>query len=77
MDVSAVGRLLVVIGVVTVVVGLLLTLGGRVPFLGRLPGDFEVRGDGWTLYAPVATMIVLSVAITLVLALLGWLGGRR
>jgi hypothetical protein len=66
-----------VLGVVVLALGLILTFAGRLPLIGRLPGDIEIRGDGWTIYAPIATSIVLSVAITLVLALVGWLGGRR
>ena len=77
MDIPSIGRGLVVLGLVVLVLGLVLTFAGRVPFIGRLPGDVEVRGEGWTLYAPIATSIVLSIAITLVLAVVGWLGSRR
>lgn len=60
-----------------VVLGLLLSVVGRVPFIGRLPGDIELRGEGWTVYIPIATSIVLSVVLSLLLGLLGWFGGRR
>jgi hypothetical protein len=49
--------------------GLLLVVADRVPFIGRLPGDITISGDGWTLYAPLATSIVLSVLLTVVLSL--------
>ena len=39
---------------------------------GRLPGGITVRGDGWTRYAPLATSIVLSVLLTVVLCLVAW-----
>lgn len=77
MDVTSIGRMLVALGLVILVVGAVLTFAGRVPLLGRLPGDVEIRGDGWTVYAPIATSIVLSVVLTLVIALLSWLAGRR
>jgi Protein of unknown function (DUF2905) len=40
--------------------------------IGRLPGDITIRGDGGTVYAPLATSIVLSVLLTAVLSLLAW-----
>ncbi|MDE3113329.1 MAG: DUF2905 domain-containing protein [Chloroflexota bacterium] len=77
MELSAVGRSLVVIGIVVVLIGLALMVGGRIPFLGRLPGDIQIGGEHWSMYAPIATSIVLSVALTLVLSLVGWLATRR
>jgi hypothetical protein len=69
-----VGRMLVVLGVVLVVAGGLLWLGGavgaKVPFLGRLPGDIHVERGNWSFYVPLTTSILLSLALTLVLALL-------
>jgi hypothetical protein len=69
-----VGRILMLLGVVLVVVGGVLWLGGavggKVPFLGRLPGDFHVQRGNWSFYFPLTTSILLSVVLTLVLALL-------
>jgi DUF2905 family protein len=48
----------------------------RVPFVGRLPGDITVRGDGWTVYAPIATSIVVSLVLTAALSLFAWLARR-
>ena len=68
------GKLLVVFGAVLLVVGLLLTLGPKLPGrLGRLPGDIIIRRDNFTLYFPLVTGLLLSV----VLSLLVWLLGRR
>ena len=67
------GRMLIVLGVVIVLVGVLLLVVGRVPWLGRLPGDIHVQRGNWTLYVPLGTSIVLSLLLTLVL----WLIGRR
>jgi hypothetical protein len=67
------GRVLVLVGAVILGFGVLLVLADRVPFIGRLPGDITVRGDGWTLYAPLATSIVLSVVLTAVLSLVAWM----
>ena len=72
MELAQFGRVLVLIGAVILALGLVLVLADRVPFIGRLPGDITVRGDGWTLYAPLATSIVLSVLLTVALSLVAW-----
>jgi len=72
MELSQFGRVLVLVGAVILFLGLLLVVADRVPLIGRLPGDIALRGDGWTLYAPVATSIVLSVLLTLVLSVVAW-----
>ena len=63
------GRFLVVIGVVAVVVGVALMLAPRIPWLGRLPGDFVVSRGPLTLYAPLMTSLIVSVVLTVVLNL--------
>ena len=73
MELAQFGRVLVLIGAVILGFGLLLVLADRVPFIGRLPGDIRVSGDGWTVYAPIATSIVLSVLLTAVLSLVAWM----
>jgi hypothetical protein len=72
MEIAQFGRVLVLIGGAILAFGVLLVFADRVPFIGRLPGDITVRGDGWTLYAPLATSIVLSVLLTLALSLVAW-----
>jgi DUF2905 family protein len=49
------------------VVGLFLTFGGRVPGVGRLPGDVVYRRGNFTFYFPIVTCILLSVVLTLLL----------
>ncbi len=75
-DFSGFGRVLLVVGVVVAIIGLALMFGDRIPLLGRLPGDVAIRGDRWSFYAPIGTSILISVVLTLVLALLGTLGRR-
>jgi hypothetical protein len=75
MELAQFGRVLVLVGAVILFFGLALVLADRVPFIGRLPGDITIRGDGWTLYAPLATSILLSVLLTAVLSLVA--GMRR
>lgn len=67
-----IGRLLIVLGAVLIVVGLLFTLGERLPFrLGRLPGDIVVRGKNTAFYFPLATCLLLSLVLTLIFSLFG------
>lgn len=62
-------RLLIVFGLVLVVVGIVLLVGPRIPFLGRLPGDFLFRRGGVTIYLPLVTSLILSIVLTILLNL--------
>jgi hypothetical protein len=68
------GRMLVFLGAVLLVVGGVVWLvgvaGGKIPFLGRLPGDIHVQRGTWSFYFPLTTSILVSVVLTLILALL-------
>jgi hypothetical protein len=67
-----IGKVLVGIGIVLVVIGGVVMLLGRAGLpLGRLPGDFLYRGKNTTFYFPLATSIVLSVVLSLLLFLVG------
>lgn len=64
------GKLLIVLGLVFVALGLAWTLGERLG-LGRLPGDFVFEWGSTKVYLPLATSVLLSVALTLILWLIG------
>lgn len=68
-DLPGLGRVLMIAGGVLVAVGLLLTLAGKLPFLGRLPGDLVYRKGNFTFYFPIVTSIVLSLLLTLLFSL--------
>jgi hypothetical protein len=69
----AIGRMLILLGIVLVAVGLLVTLGDRLPLrIGRLPGDIIIRGRNSVFYFPLMTSILISV----ILSLLFWLFRR-
>ncbi len=60
------GKLLLVFGLVLAAIGVFLLLGTRLPFrLGRLPGDIVYRGRNTTIFFPIVTSIVVSIALTL------------
>jgi hypothetical protein len=65
------GKMLVVVGGLLLAVGVVVMLLGKSHFpLGRLPGDIVYRGKNSVFYFPLATSIVLSVVLTVVLALI-------
>jgi hypothetical protein len=69
---SELGRVLIVLGGVLILAGIVLILFGRLHLpLGRLPGDIVYRGKNTTFYFPLATSILLSVLLTLILYLIG------
>ena len=63
------GRSLMIAGGVLLGLGLVLTLLGRLPFLGRLPGDIVYRKGNFTFYFPLVTSVILSVLLTLLFSL--------
>jgi len=60
------GRTLILLGLVLVAAGLVLAFSSRIPWLGRLPGDFTFRSGGLTVYIPLATCLLLSLVLSLV-----------
>jgi Protein of unknown function (DUF2905) len=60
-----VGKLLILFGAVLVIVGGLLMLAGRIPWLGRLPGDIFYKGEHLTFYFPIVTCVLISVVLSL------------
>lgn len=75
MDLQTIGRAVVAVGVVLTVAGGLLWLAGRFG-LGSLPGDIKISGQGYSFGAPIATSIVLSILLTIVLNVLWRFFGR-
>ncbi len=67
------GRLMLLLGGLLAGLGLLLLLLSRVPLIGRLPGDFDLKWGNTTCYFPLMTGIVLSILATVILNLIVWL----
>jgi hypothetical protein len=69
------GKLLFGLGVVLLLLGgalwLVGNLSGKVPWVGRLPGDIVIERGNWKFYFPLATSILLSLLLTLILSLFG------
>jgi DUF2905 family protein len=72
MELAQLGRVLLFVGLLIAVIGIGLIFAGRIPLLGRLPGDLTFGGDGWTVYIPIGTSILLSLLFTAVFSLVSW-----
>jgi hypothetical protein len=70
----SIGRTLIALGLIILVLGVVLTLGDKLPIrFGRLPGDIVIRGRNSTFYFPLVTCLLISVVLSFLL----WLFGRR
>lgn len=65
-----IGKTLILLGVLLIIVGGVFTLGGRIPWFGRLPGDICIQKRNFTLFFPITTSIIISVILSLVFILL-------
>ena len=63
------GKTLIVIGCLFIIVGVILMFIGRVPLLGKLPGDITIQKKNVTFYFPLSTSIVISIVLTILLTL--------
>jgi hypothetical protein len=64
------GKLLIIVGIILVLIGLFLTYGPKVPFLGRLPGDISIERENFRLYIPITSGIIVSIVLSLLLYLI-------
>jgi hypothetical protein len=69
--VNDIGKLLVGFGLLIALAGVVLVLVGRVPWIGRLPGDIHIQRGTFTFYFPLATSLLLSVVLTVLLYVVG------
>ncbi len=72
-SIEQIGKAMIIGGIVLAAVGGLLMLSGKIPWLGKLPGDIMIEKKNFTFYFPLATSILLSA----VLSFLFWLIGRK
>ena len=64
---KSLGMLLLIIGFITALVGLVLFIVPRIPWLGNLPGDIHYKGKNTEFHFPVVTCIIVSIVLTVVL----------
>ena len=64
------GKLLIFFGILLVALGLILSFGVKISWLGHLPGDIYIRRENFSFYFPLTTCLLISLILTLVLYLL-------
>jgi hypothetical protein len=65
-----IGLMLVALGIILALTGAIVLFADKIPYLGRLPGDITVQGQGWSFYFPLMTGIVISLFLTIILNLI-------
>ncbi len=65
LGVGALGKLLILLGVFVIAIGVLLLIGEKIPWIGKLPGDIIIKKEKFTFYFPITTSIILSILVTL------------
>jgi len=63
------GKILILVGIVCILVGLAINYGHKIPFLGKLPGDISIDKGNVKIYFPLATSILISILLSLLLFL--------
>lgn len=68
-DLSALAKIIIILGLFLIIFGAILLGAGKLPFLGKLPGDIFWQKGNFTFYFPLATSILLSIILTIFLNL--------
>ncbi len=58
------GKLLIIIGILFLIAGLFIIFKGTIPLVGQMPGDIEIKGEGFRFYFPIVTCLILSFLIS-------------
>lgn len=69
-NLSGLGKFLMLIGGLLFLIGLIILLSGKIPSIGKMPGDFAWKGKNWFVYFPLGTSILLSILLTLIIWLI-------
>jgi len=62
---TGLGKTVIIAGIIITALGIIITFAGRIPWLGRLPGDIFIKRNNFTFYFPLATSILISIIISL------------
>ncbi|AIH03969.1 DUF2905 domain-containing protein [Thermodesulfobacterium commune] len=67
---SGFGKFLVLLGICLILLGIFISILPKIPYIGKLPGDIYIKKDNFTFYFPLATCILISILLTIILNLL-------
>ena len=60
------GKTLIIIGLLFIVAGVFFTYGGKLPFIGKLPGDIRIERENFSFYFPLGTCLLISFLLSLI-----------
>jgi hypothetical protein len=64
-----IGKIIIIVGLLLVVIGFIIMLGSKFPFIGKLPGDIVIERKNYSFYFPITTCIIISIILTFILRL--------
>lgn len=67
---GALGKFLIIVGIVLIIIGFILAAQIKIPYLGRLPGDIYIKRDNFVFYFPLTTSIIISLILTVIFYLI-------
>ncbi len=69
-ELNPLGKILILFGIILILIGGVILLAGKIPWIGRLPGDIFIQRKNFSFYFPIATSIIVSIILTLIFTLL-------
>lgn len=67
MEIQTLGKMIIVLGIFLVVIGVIIILAPKIPYIGRLPGDIYIKRDNFVFYFPLVSSILVSIILSLIL----------
>lgn len=61
------GKSLIIVGLIIAAIGVIFSFAGKLPWLGRLPGDIYIKRENFSFYFPLATSILISIILSFIL----------
>jgi len=65
----AIGKMLIILGIILIIVGIGFLFGDKIPFIGELPGDILIKKERFSFYFPITTSIIISIILTILFSL--------
>jgi hypothetical protein len=70
------GKMLVLFGAIMIIVGAMMMFSDKIPYLGKLPGDINIKKDNFQVFIPITTSIILSIFLSLILWAISYLNKK-
>jgi len=65
----AIGKMLIILGIILIIAGIAFLFGDKIPFIGKLPGDILIKKEHFSFYFPITTSIIISIILTILFSL--------